>query len=95
MVAAGSSAKEKVAAKLREIDKKLATRKGGAALGKITESPDPAQAFREASLMAQRAVIEALCTVRLHRQPKGRLKRDPLTRQEVIDPATVGIDWRR
>lgn len=89
------SAKENVAAKLREIDKKLATRKGGAALGKIAESADPAQAFRDASLMAQRAVIDALCTVRLHRQPKGRLKRDPLTRREVIDPATVVIDWRR
>jgi DNA invertase Pin-like site-specific DNA recombinase len=89
------SAKDNVQAKLREIDKKLATRKGGAALGKIAESPDPAQAFREASLMAQRAVIDALCTVRLHRQPKGRLKRDPLTRREVIDPATVGIDWKR
>lgn len=89
------SAKENVAAKLREIDKKLATRKGGAALGKIAESADPAEAFREASLMAQRAVIDALCTVRLHRQPKGRLKRDPITRREVIDPATVDIDWKR
>jgi site-specific DNA recombinase len=89
------SAKDHVQAKLREIDKKLATRKGGAALGKIAESPDPAQAFREASLMAQRAVIDALCTVRLRRQPKGRLKRDPFTRREVIDPATVDIGWRR
>jgi hypothetical protein len=53
------SAKENVQAKLGEIDKKRATRKGGAALGKIAESPDPAQAFREASLMAQRAVIDA------------------------------------
>jgi site-specific DNA recombinase len=89
------SAKEKAAAKLREIDKKLATRKGGAALGKIAESPDPALAFREASLMAQRAVIDALCIVRLHRQPKGRLKRDAVSRREVIDPATVDIRWRR
>ena len=38
------AAKENNQAKLREIDKKLATRKGGAALGKIAESPDPAQA---------------------------------------------------
>jgi site-specific DNA recombinase len=89
------SAKEKVAAKVREIDKILATRKGGAALGKIAEAPDPAQAFRDASLMGQRAVIDALCTVRLHRQPRGRLKRDPVTCQGVIDPATVVIDWRR
>jgi site-specific DNA recombinase len=89
------SAKENVQARLREIDQKLATRKGGAALGKIAESPDPAQAFLEASLMAQRAVIDAVCTVRLHRQPKGRLKRNPVTRREVIDPATVDIDWKR
>ncbi|MGO9157845.1 recombinase family protein [Mycobacterium sp.] len=88
------SAKEKVQAKLREIDKKLATRKGGAALGKIAEAPDPAQAFREASLMGQRAVIDALCTVRLRRAGKGRLKRD-LSGREVIDPASVVIDWRR
>jgi hypothetical protein len=45
--------------------------------------------------MGQRAVIDALCTVRLHRQPKGRLKRDPVSRREVIDPATVDIDWKR
>ncbi len=88
------SAKAKVEAKLREVDKKLATRKGGAALGKIAESPDPAQAFREASLMAQRAVIDALCTVRLRRQPRGRLKRNREGR-EVIDPATVDITWKR
>jgi hypothetical protein len=89
------SAKDNVTAKLREVDKKLATRKGGAALGKIAEAADPAQAFREASLMGQRAVIDALCSVRLHRQPRGRLKRDPVTRREVIDPASVVIDWRR
>jgi hypothetical protein len=44
--------------------------------------------------MAQRAVIDALCTVRLRRAGKGRLKRDH-TGQEVIDPATVVINWRR
>jgi site-specific DNA recombinase len=89
------AAKENHQTKLREIDKKLATRKGGAALGKIAESCDPAQAFRDASLMAQRAVIDALCTVRLHRQPKGRLKRDLVTGRERINPDTVDIDWHR
>ncbi|RFZ55664.1 hypothetical protein MSS2_02235 [Mycobacterium marinum] len=82
-------------AKLREIDKKLATHTGGAALGRIAESPDRAQAFRDASLMAERDVIEALCTVRPHRQPKGRLKRNPLTGRGEIDLATVDIDWKR
>jgi hypothetical protein len=75
--------------------KKLATRKGGAALGKIAEAHDPAQAFRDASLMGQRAIIDVLAEVRLHRQPRGRMKRDPVTRREVIDPATVDIDWKR
>ena len=87
------SAKERVAAELREVDKQLATRKGGAALGKIAGAPNPAQEFREASLMAQRAVIDALVTVKLRRQPRGRMKRD---RQGLIriDPETVVIDWK-
>ncbi len=88
------AAKENVAAKLHEVDKKLATRKGGAALGKIAESPDPAQAFWEASLMAQRAVTDALCTVRLRRAGRGRLKRDR-EGHEIIDPSTIGIEWRK
>ncbi|WP_445168780.1 recombinase family protein [Mycolicibacterium sp. Dal123E01] len=86
--------KERVNAELREIDKKLATRKGGAALGRIAGSSDPAQTFLEASLMAKRSVIEALVAVRLHRQPKGRMKRDAEGR-ERINPATVDIQWRR
>jgi hypothetical protein len=45
--------------------------------------------------MAQRAVTYALCTGRGHRQPKGRLKRDPVTRREVIDPTTVEVEWKR
>ncbi len=87
------SAKERVAAQLREVDKQLATRKGGAALGRIAAAPNPAQEFREASLMAQRAVIDALVVVKLRRQPRGRMKRD---RQGLvrIDPATVEITWR-
>lgn len=89
------AAKQNMAAKLRQIDKKVATSKGGAALGKIAESSDPDRAFREASLMAQLAVIDGLCVVNLHRQPRDRVKRDPMTHREVIDPATVGIRWRR
>lgn len=88
------AAKEKVAAKLREVDKKLATRKGGAALGKIAEARDPAQAFREASLMGQRAVIDALCTVRLRRQPRGRM-RTGLDGCPIFDTSTVVVDWKR
>jgi DNA invertase Pin-like site-specific DNA recombinase len=88
------SAKDKVAAQLRELDKKLIASSGGAALGRIIDAPDPAQAFRDASLMAQRAVIGALVTVKLRRQPKGRMKRDAEGRARV-NPATVLIDWKR
>lgn len=38
-------------------------------------------------------VIDALATLRLRRQPKGRMKRDAEGR-ERIDPATVDIDWK-
>jgi hypothetical protein len=88
------SAKEKVAATLREVDKKLATRKGGAALGKIAEAHDPAQAFRDASLMGQRAVIDALAVVRLRRAGRGRMRTDQ-DGHPLIDTSTVDIDWRR
>ncbi len=88
------SAKQKVQAELTTLDAQLATLRGGAALGAVVAAPDPTQAFREASLMAQRVVIDALCTVRLRRQPRGRLKRNREGR-EVIDPATVDITWKR
>lgn len=63
------------------------------ALGKMTEAPDPAHAFREASLVGQRAVIESLCTVRPRRQPRGRM-RSGLDGLAVFDTSTVVIDWR-
>ena len=47
---------------------------GGATLSKVAAAPDPAQAFREASLMAQRAVIDVLCVVRLKRAARGRMR---------------------
>jgi DNA invertase Pin-like site-specific DNA recombinase len=84
------AAKQRVLAELSEVDRTLAARRGGAALGAVAGAPDPAQAFRDASLMGQRAVIEALCTVRLRRAARGRLPHGML-----IDPATVVVDWRR
>ena len=84
------SAKEKVAAQLRDVDKKLAAGLGGAALGAVAGAADPAQAFRDASLMAKRSVIDALCTVRLRRATKGRMPSGMW-----IDYTTVDIAWRR
>jgi hypothetical protein len=78
-----------VGAELTEVDKQLAARRGGAALGALAGAADPAQAFRAASLMGQRAVIDALAVVRLRRAARGRLPRGTF-----IDPATVDIEWR-
>ena len=86
--------KDRISAELAEIDRHLASRRGTAALGGLITAADPAQAFREASLMAQRAVIDALVTVKLHRQPKGRMRRDHEGR-ERINPDTLVIEWRR
>lgn len=88
------SAKERVQAELAQVDKKLATRTGGAALAGVLTAPDPAKAFREASLMGQRAVVEALCVVRLKKGRMGRLMRRP-DGTEAVWPETVVIDWRR
>jgi DNA invertase Pin-like site-specific DNA recombinase len=83
------AAKQHVQAELTEVDKRLATHRGGAALGALAGAPDPAVAFREATLMAQRSVIDALAVVRLRRAARGRLPQGMF-----IDPDTVVIDWR-
>ncbi|UGT94852.1 recombinase family protein [Mycobacterium intracellulare] len=84
------SAKQRVQTELAEVDHKLAARRGGAALGSILSAPDPAAAFRDASLMAQRATIDALAVVRLRRAGRGRLPAGL-----YIDPETVDVDWQR
>lgn len=84
------AAKARVQTELSEVDQALAARRGGAALGSILGAPDPAAAFRDAGLMAKRAVVDALCTVRLRRAGRGRLPAGL-----YIDPATVDVDWRR
>lgn len=45
--------------------------------------------------MSQRAIIKALCEVRLRRVGRGRMKRNPVTGREEIDPSTVDIQWKR
>lgn len=89
------SAKRRVQAELAEVNKKLIGRRHDHALADIASAEDPARAFRDASLMGQRAVIDALAVVRVRNGGKGRLKRDLVTGEEVIDPATVDIQWRR
>jgi site-specific DNA recombinase len=86
--------KDRVNAELGEIDKRLASRRSGAALGGVLAAADPVQAFRDASLMGQRAVIDALAVVRLRRAPRGRMRTDEDGRP-LIDTSTVIIDWKR
>ena len=68
------STKQNAQAKLREIDKKLATRKGGAALARSPSHPIPLRRFGGPTLMAQRAVIDALC--RLQADPRIEYARE-------------------
>ncbi|WP_055474753.1 recombinase family protein [Gordonia sp. HS-NH1] len=79
------AASERVRAEIDEAQRKLGAQRSGSALGEMLGSPDPAEAFGNASLMAQRAVIEALCDVRLRRGVRGR---------RTFDPDSVVIDWR-
>jgi site-specific DNA recombinase len=50
----------------------------------MLRSADPVATFDAAPLMLQRAVVHALCTVRLYPAPRGR---------KTFDPETVKIDW--
>lgn len=77
---------ERIAAKLTDLERQLAAKSPGSALGEIAATDQPAQAFADASLMAQRGVIDALCEVRLRRGTRGRNR---------FDPETVVINWRR
>ncbi len=60
----------------------MAAHSTGAALGEVLSAPDPAAAFLDAGLMAQRAVIGALCVVRLAKGTKH---------SRVFDETTVEI----
>jgi hypothetical protein len=62
-----ASATKRVRTELATVKRQMAAHRTGAALGKVLSSPDPAAAFLGAGLMAQRAVVDALCVVRLHK----------------------------
>jgi len=82
------STKQNAQAKLREIDKKLATRKGGAALARSPSHPIPLRRFGGPTLMAQRAVIDALC--RLQAYPRIEYAReDGVTDREAPQHARI------
>jgi DNA invertase Pin-like site-specific DNA recombinase len=77
---------ERVRADLETVERDMRGHQTGTALDEVLGAPDPAAAFRNGSLMAKRAVIEALCEVRLRRGRHG---------SKVFDPDTVLIAWRR
>jgi len=78
-----------IMAELSGIESKLAAMTSGAALGNLAAAADPAAAFRAASIMGQRAIIDALCTVRLQRVPRGRPGRGC-----TFDTSSVIIEWK-
>jgi site-specific DNA recombinase len=61
-----ASATERARAELSAIERQVAAHSSGAVLGAMLSAPNPAAAFLDAQLMSQRAVVEALCVVRLH-----------------------------
>lgn len=80
------SKSERIKAELARVEQTLATSRSGSALAPLLDSPDPSEAFLSAPVMAQRAVVDALCVVRLLRGVRG---------VRVFDPASVVIEWRR
>jgi site-specific DNA recombinase len=77
-----ASATERVRAELGAVERKMAVTDTGAALGGVLNSPDPAEAFLSSGLMTQRAVIDALCVVRLRKGTRH---------SRTFDPDTVDI----
>lgn len=75
----------KAKAELKTVEDRLAQLAPNEALAAVLSAPDPAAAFLDASLMAQRAVIGTLTTVHLDRGTR-------YTR--TFDPTTVRIGWR-
>lgn len=75
-----------IKAEMTVVESRLAEHRTGPALGEVLGAPDPAQAFLDATLMGQRAVIDALCTVRLRRGTRG---------SRTFDSDTVRIEPKR
>lgn len=72
-------------ARIQELEVQRLSLGRAGALSPILGVTDPAAAFREASLDLRRQTIDALATVTLHPQPRGR---------KGFDPASVLIEWR-
>lgn len=93
-------ATDRAAAKLREVEAQLARIGSATAIGALLGSADPAAAWRALDdPNARGAVINALCTVRVNRQPPGRRPSD--RNVEKLEAwwkritETIEFDWHR
>lgn len=74
-----SEIRDEANALLAELDMKQANLTAGPAAAAILLAPSPVEAFDNADLAAQRAIIDLLCVVRLFPHPRGRKAFDPQT----------------
>lgn len=79
-----SVATGKVRAEIQDIERRLAAISGNAPLVKLLSMPDPAAAYDDLTLMAQRAILESLMTVILRPGRHGDRR---------FNPHTVPILW--
>lgn len=81
--------KTAILADLTRVESEMAALTHNAALSSLAGAADPAAAFRAASVMGQRAIIAALCEVRVGKAARGR----PATGKH-FDPKSVTITWK-
>lgn len=79
--------------KLDEAEGALAARVRGDAVASLVAAPDPGQAWLDAPLGRQRAVLDALMKVTLHKSGKGR-PAGWKPGESYFRPQTVAIEWR-
>ncbi|GAA6524382.1 recombinase family protein [Intrasporangium sp. DVR] len=75
----------KVKASLQRVEVERARLLAGVGPAAILTAKDPVAAFRSASLMRQRAVIDFFVTVTLHGAARG---------SKTFDPSSVGVEWK-
>lgn len=81
-------------AELEAVHAELAEVRRGSVAAEVADAPDPGDAFLAADTDTQRAVIDALCSVRLERSKRGRPK-GWKPGDSYFRPETVTIEWRQ
>ena len=70
---------------IEALEREKLAQSAGTDLGPVAAAPDPVAEFDALDLVGRRAVIDALCEVRLHRGVRG---------SRVFDSDSVDIIWR-